>query len=101
MHGALNDHFLLGRELPLAEARLLWEIGPEGADVRALRTSSGLDSGYVSRILRGLEKRGLVEVQTSAKDRRVRRAGLTGTGLAERDELTGDPMRPRPGSSNP
>ena len=31
--GVLNDHFL-GRNLPLGEARLLWEIGAEGAEVR-------------------------------------------------------------------
>ena len=28
--GVLNDHFL-GRNHPLGEARLLWEIGEEGA----------------------------------------------------------------------
>jgi hypothetical protein len=34
--GALNDHFL-GRGRPLGEARLLYEIGRTGADVRDLR----------------------------------------------------------------
>ena len=38
--GALNDHFL-GRDLPLGEARLLWEIGLEGAEVRVLRRRLG------------------------------------------------------------
>src|SRR5215813_3535963 len=52
--GALEDHFL-GRSRPLGEARLLWEIGPAGADVRDLRGRLGLDSGYVSRLLRMLE----------------------------------------------
>ena len=42
--GALNDHFL-GRERPLGEARLLWEIGIEGCEVRLLRARLGLDSG--------------------------------------------------------
>ena len=34
--GVLNDHFL-GRDHPLGEARLIWEIGEQGATVRALR----------------------------------------------------------------
>ena len=31
--GALDDHFL-GRERPLGEARVLWEIGPDGCELR-------------------------------------------------------------------
>jgi len=49
--GALNDHYL-ARDRPLGEARLLWEIGVDGADVRRLRSRLGLDSGYLSRLLR-------------------------------------------------
>src|SRR5690606_16800601 len=52
--GALDAHYL-ARDRPLGESRLLWEIGPEGCDVRALRTRLGLDSGYLSRLLRSLE----------------------------------------------
>jgi hypothetical protein len=37
--GALNDRFL-ARDRPLAEARLLWEIGPAGAEVRACAGAS-------------------------------------------------------------
>ena len=84
--GALDEQFL-GRALPLGEARLLWEIGRDGAEVRALRGLLGLDSGYVSRILRSLEQKGLVVVRASPGDRRVRRASLTEAGLAERAEL--------------
>ena len=57
--GALNDRFL-ARDRPLGEARLLWEIGPDGCDVRALRARLDLDSGYLSRLLRGLEAAGPV-----------------------------------------
>jgi len=32
--GALNDHYL-SRSRPLGEARVLWEIGVDGCDVRA------------------------------------------------------------------
>lgn len=84
--GALEDHFL-GRSRPLGEARLLWEIGPDGADVRDLRGRLGLDSGYVSRLLRLLERQRLITVRVNADDARVRRAMLTKRGLAERREL--------------
>lgn len=84
--GALNDHFL-GRDHPLGEARLLWELGTEGATVRALRSKLGLDSAYVSRMLRSLEKQGLVQVVPSATDGRVREASLTPAGVQERKEL--------------
>jgi DNA-binding MarR family transcriptional regulator/GNAT superfamily N-acetyltransferase len=80
--GALNDHFL-GRERPLGEARLLWEIGPEGCEVRLLRARLGLDSGYLSRLLRSLEAAGLVRVAAGAGDRRVRVARLTAAGRRE------------------
>jgi DNA-binding MarR family transcriptional regulator/GNAT superfamily N-acetyltransferase len=84
--GALNDHFL-GRNHPLGEARFLWEIGEEGASVRELRRRLGLDSAYVSRLLRSLEKQGLVVVRTSEHDGRVRQVQLTEAGLRERAEL--------------
>src|SRR6202030_4283027 len=74
--GALNDRFL-GRPRPLGEARLLWEIGLGGCEVRLLRSRLGLDSGYLSRLLRSLEAAGLVEVSPSPSDARVRLARLT------------------------
>jgi DNA-binding MarR family transcriptional regulator/GNAT superfamily N-acetyltransferase len=84
--GALNDHFL-GLERPLGQARLLWEIGPDGCEVRVLRSRLGLDSGYVSRLLRSLERAGLVTLAPSARDRRIRVARLTAAGRAERATL--------------
>ena len=84
--GALNDHFL-GRTRPLGEARLLWEIGPEGCEVRLLRARLGLDSGYLSRLLRSLEAAGLVRVAAGGGDRRVRVARLTAAGDRERAAL--------------
>jgi DNA-binding MarR family transcriptional regulator/GNAT superfamily N-acetyltransferase len=84
--GALDDRFL-GRPRPMGESRTLWEIGPEGIEVRALRARLALDSGYTSRVLRSLEKQGLVVVETSPDDRRVRRVRPTDAGLAERAEL--------------
>jgi DNA-binding MarR family transcriptional regulator/GNAT superfamily N-acetyltransferase len=83
--GALDDRFH-GRDLPLGEARLLWEIGPEGCELRTLRARVDLDSGYLSRMLRSLETAGLVSVEPG-EDRRVRVARLTAAGLDEREVL--------------
>jgi DNA-binding MarR family transcriptional regulator/N-acetylglutamate synthase-like GNAT family acetyltransferase len=84
--GALDDEFL-ARDRPLGQARLLWEIGPDGADVRSLRARLDLDSGYLSRLLRALEADGLVAVDGSGADGRVRTARLTTSGRTERAEL--------------
>jgi DNA-binding MarR family transcriptional regulator/GNAT superfamily N-acetyltransferase len=84
--GALDDGFLAAGR-PLGQARLLWEIGPEGSEVRTLRSRLDLDSGYLSRLLRSLEGEGLVTVQAGETDGRVRTARLTAAGLAERATL--------------
>ena len=84
--GLLGNRFLNGAR-PLGEARILWEIGPDGVEIRALRARLGLDSGYVSRVLRSLTQQRLVSVRVSKDDRRVWRATLTAKGLAERAEL--------------
>jgi DNA-binding MarR family transcriptional regulator/GNAT superfamily N-acetyltransferase len=81
--GALSDGFL-GRDRPMGESRILWEIGPEGAEVRELRARLALDSGYLSRVLRSLEGQRLIKVEPSAADGRVRLARLTASGRAER-----------------
>src|SRR3954451_11666139 len=84
--GALQSHFL-GLRRPIGEARLLWEVGLEGGDVRDLRARLGLDSGYASRLLRALEDDGLIKVSTGAHDARVRRVVLTARGRREWREL--------------
>ena len=80
--GALDDHFL-GRDRPLGESRLLYEIGPDGADLRDLRQRLGLDSGYVSRLIKALQKKGLVRMTRDPTDQRVRQARLTPAGRRE------------------
>lgn len=84
--GALSDDYL-SRGRPLAESRLLFEIGRNGADLRDLRARLSLDSGYLSRMLRSLEAQGLVGSQRAADDGRVRRAVLTRKGQREFDTL--------------
>ena len=51
---------------PLGETRLLWEIGADGAEVRALRRRLGIDAGYASRLLRSLEAEGWCGQPTAA-----------------------------------
>lgn len=84
--GALSDGFL-GRGRPMGESRILWEIGPEGTEVRELRARVGLDSGYASRVLRSLERQGLITLEVSPDDGRVRYVRPTDAGRAERAEL--------------
>lgn len=81
--GALEDSYL-ARGRPLGEARVLFEIGSGGTtDVSVLRDRLGLDSGYLSRLLRSLERQDLVEVRRKPADGRAREVGLTDKGRGE------------------
>jgi DNA-binding MarR family transcriptional regulator/ribosomal protein S18 acetylase RimI-like enzyme len=98
--GALQDEYL-ARGRPLGASRVLWEIGADGADVRSLRARLGLDSGYLSRLLRSLERERLVSVGADRSDKRVRTVRLTAAGRAERalldrrsDELASSLLAP-------
>jgi DNA-binding MarR family transcriptional regulator/GNAT superfamily N-acetyltransferase len=82
--GALEESYL-SRGRPLAEARLIFEVGVGGAETRDLRAALGLDSGYLSRLVRSLEAQGLVEVGKQPGDARVRRVILTDRGRRELD----------------
>jgi DNA-binding MarR family transcriptional regulator/GNAT superfamily N-acetyltransferase len=80
--GALDTHFL-GRGRPLGASRLLFEIGEAGKEIRDLRLRLGFDSGYTSRLLRTLETEGLISVDPSVKDARMRFASLSSAGREE------------------
>jgi DNA-binding MarR family transcriptional regulator/ribosomal protein S18 acetylase RimI-like enzyme len=84
--GVLNERYL-GRNRPLVESRLLFEIGTQGASVRELRMRLGLDSGFSSRLLRSLERKKLLKTEPSGSDGRVRVARLTRSGLAELERI--------------
>ena len=81
--GALENYFL-GRNRSLGASRFLCEIGSSGIEIRELRARLGLDSGYTSRLLRGLETEGLIQIGQSTQDARVRYVTLTAAG---RDEV--------------
>ena len=86
MIGALDERYM-GRHRPLGEARVLWEIGGDECELAALRARLGLDSGYLSRLLRALEASGLIRVQQNPGDRRARVVKLTSLGRRERATL--------------
>ncbi|GAA4369880.1 bifunctional helix-turn-helix transcriptional regulator/GNAT family N-acetyltransferase [Agromyces bauzanensis] len=84
--GALRDHHLGGGR-SLGASRVLWEVDGDGVDVRDIRERLELDSGYLSRLLRSLEREGLVTVAGSPADPRVRSVRPTDAGRGERAEL--------------
>jgi DNA-binding MarR family transcriptional regulator/N-acetylglutamate synthase-like GNAT family acetyltransferase len=66
---------------------VLFEIGTEGATPRDIRARLGLDSGYLARMLRALQRDGLVIEEPNPADRRTKRLTLTEAGRAEMAEL--------------
>src|SRR5712664_2037500 len=72
---------LLGSPYRLAEARLLYELAQGGqATASALGSDLGLDLGYLSRLLQGLKRRGLVRARRAAHDGRQSLLTLTARG---------------------
>jgi DNA-binding MarR family transcriptional regulator len=84
--GVLDESFL-GAGRPLGQARLLYEIGLGHGSVLGLRQRLGLDSGYLSRLLRVLENERLVEVGADPGDGRRRTVKLTPLGGEAWDDL--------------
>jgi DNA-binding MarR family transcriptional regulator/N-acetylglutamate synthase-like GNAT family acetyltransferase len=84
--GALDAGYM-GSDMSLAEARLLYEIvnrdGPLAAE---LGGALGLDAGYASRLLKGLEAREWI-ARGRGKDARQRPIALTPAGQAAFDAL--------------
>ncbi len=74
---------LLGSPFSLTEARVIWELAHRGrATASALAGELGLDAGYLSRILRGFDARGLIDRQVSDSDGRQTVLSLTRSGNA-------------------
>ncbi|MHC4696656.1 MAG: bifunctional helix-turn-helix transcriptional regulator/GNAT family N-acetyltransferase [Planctomycetota bacterium] len=72
---------LLGSEFKLTEARVLFEIAHRGETTATeLATELDLDGGYLSRIIQGLGRRGLVQRSRSAVDGRQRLICLSEAG---------------------
>jgi DNA-binding MarR family transcriptional regulator/GNAT superfamily N-acetyltransferase len=78
--GVLHEG-LLGSPMSLTEGRVLYELAQRGsATASQLAGELALDSGYLSRILAGFEKRGMLEKRPSAEDARQLILGLTDQG---------------------
>ncbi|MEP2891122.1 GNAT family N-acetyltransferase [Tateyamaria sp.] len=82
--GALEDSFM-DRGRPLGSARVLNAIGLGYENVSELRAFLKLDTGLLSRLLRGLEAENLIKTVPNPKDRRSRITRLTAAGKDEFD----------------
>jgi DNA-binding MarR family transcriptional regulator len=84
----LLDGEYLASACSLAEARILFEIGRgKRRTAKAIRGTTGMDAGYLSRILAALAKRGLLVSSPSAEDGRLRELALTPAGESELGRL--------------
>ncbi|HVW95837.1 MAG TPA: MarR family winged helix-turn-helix transcriptional regulator [Mucilaginibacter sp.] len=69
--GVLNKEYL-NSEFSVTEARILYELfHSDGMTATALIDLLGLDKGYLSRIIRGFERKKLIERKQCAGDRRA------------------------------
>jgi DNA-binding MarR family transcriptional regulator/N-acetylglutamate synthase-like GNAT family acetyltransferase len=75
------DEQLYGAPLSLTESRIMYELAQSGATTATrLRAALELDAGYLSRILRGFEAKGLVARRPSEQDGRQTLVSLTEAG---------------------
>src|SRR5437588_780543 len=90
----LLQETLLRSPFSLTEARVLYELGNRApTHATALGHELGLDAGYLSRILRGFERRGLLERAPSKTDGRQNVLGLTARGRTAFARLDGASRR--------
>jgi len=85
--GALDER-LLGGPLSLPEARIVYELAQNGeATATRLGAELGMDAGYLSRLLRALQDRGLLDRRPHATDGRQAVISLTEAGRATFAEI--------------
>jgi DNA-binding MarR family transcriptional regulator/GNAT superfamily N-acetyltransferase len=85
--GVLDEH-LLGSDFSLTEARVLYELAHrESLTSSDLCRELGLNAGYVSRVISGFARKGLVGKARSASDARAAELRLTAKGRAAFEPL--------------
>jgi len=85
--GVLHEG-LLGSDLSLTEGRVVYELAQrESWNAAGLAAELDVDAGYLSRILRGFEERGLIERRPSETDGRQSVIRLTKAGRAMFTEI--------------
>src|ERR1700685_2456639 len=78
--GVLQEGFL-GSAFSLTQGRVLYELAHRAkATGTAVGAELGLDAGYLSRILRGFKKAGLIKAERSSADGRETLLSLTARG---------------------
>ncbi len=78
--GALQQGYM-GSPFPLPQARVLYELGQRGeCTASELGADLDLDLGYLSRLLQGLRRQGLVQGEAAREDARRVRLSLTAKG---------------------
>src|SRR5690348_2688482 len=93
----LLDGEHLGSPFSLSEVRVLYEIAHgDRASAGAIAAALDLDAGYLSRMLRGFRRRGLVAAAAAPDDGRRRTLRLTRSGrraFARLDARASDQIR--------
>jgi len=85
--GVLRDGWL-DSPFSLTQARVLYEIKARGRPTATeIARELGLDAGYLSRMLRGFHRRGLIRKQTSPADARQTLLSITPRGRKAFDPL--------------
>ena len=85
--GLLDQHFL-DSPFSLTEGRVLYEIcNTEDCTAKRIRENIVIDEGYLSRILDGFTKNGLIKKTPSSQDGRLRIIVSTEKGRREFDKL--------------
>lgn len=80
----LLDKGYLETQYTLTEARILFEISPEGKiDTSEIIDAMFIDKSYLSRVLKKFEKNKLITKSKSKKDSRASQIALTEKGIAE------------------
>ena len=85
--GVLHEGFL-GSSLTLTEGRIVYELANRHAPTAtAIGHDLGLDPGYMSRVLKSLETRAIIERAPNPADGRQALLSLTATGRGLYDEI--------------